>query len=44
MLVGIIYRVDDNLALDFGFRKGHASDGNFEELRAGLTWTVGAAK
>lgn len=44
VLVGLIYRVDDNLALDVGLRKGHASEGSFDEVRAGLTWSVGGAK
>jgi hypothetical protein len=39
-LVGAICQPDDDLAIDFGFRHARTSDGAFNELRLGLTWSL----
>lgn len=39
-LVGAIWRLDENLALDMGLRLGRAEGQTLGELRAGLTWTI----
>jgi hypothetical protein len=44
VLGGVIWRTSETMALDVGWRAGHASNTHFNELRAGLTWTLGEAK
>ena len=43
-LVGAIWQHGDDLAFDFAFRRAHSSDGNFNEVRVGLTWSLALAK
>jgi hypothetical protein len=38
-LVGAIWRVSKNLALDFGLREARSGDVSIREVRAGLTWS-----
>lgn len=43
-LVGAIWQHRDDLAFDVAFRRAHTSDGNFNELRIGLTWCLALEK
>ena len=43
-LVGAIYQHGDDLAIDLAFRRARSSDGNFNEVRVGLTWSLALAK
>jgi hypothetical protein len=39
-LVGAIWQIRDDLALDFGVREGRTNDLGFTEIRAGLTYSL----
>lgn len=39
-LLGAIWQVRDNLALDVGVRSARGDDGHVQEIRAGLTWSM----
>lgn len=43
-LLGVIWRVDENLSFDFGVRVARSEDTRIHEIRAGLTWTLATRK
>jgi hypothetical protein len=42
-LIGAIWQVRDNLAVDVGLRGGHVTDHTLAEIRAGLTFSFAVA-
>jgi hypothetical protein len=43
-LIGAIWQVQDNIAVDFGLRGAHVNDHTVGEIRAGVTFAFGATK
>ena len=43
-LVGAIWQRGDDLAFDVAFRRARTSEGDFNEIRVGLTWSLALAK
>lgn len=43
-LVGAIWQVQDNIAVDFGLRGAHVNDHTVGEIRAGVTFAFGVTK
>src|SRR5437764_11325627 len=43
-LIGAIWQVQDNIAVDFGLRGAHVNDHSAGEIRAGVTFAFGVAK
>jgi hypothetical protein len=43
-LIGAIWQVHDNIAVDFGLRGAHVNDHTVGEIRAGVTFAFGATK
>jgi hypothetical protein len=43
-LIGAIWRVQDNIAVDFGLRGAHVNDHTVGEIRAGVTFAFGVTK
>jgi hypothetical protein len=43
-LIGAIWQVQDNIAVDFGLRRAHVNDHTVGEIRAGVTFAFGVTK
>ena len=43
-LIGAIWQVQDNIAVDFGLRGAHVNDHTVGEIRAGVTFAFGVTK
>lgn len=43
-LIGAIWQVQDNIAVDFGLREARVNDHTIGEIRAGVTFAFGVKK
>ena len=43
-LIGAIWQVQNNIAVDFGLRGAHVNDHTVGEIRAGVTFAFGVTK